>query len=77
MQTDDSEAELVKAEFCGYPIKKVGSKRSKSLAVLSCHVFFHGRSQVIHLSYGIYHTSCPVGPRYDKSHSHLHLHLGV
>ena len=25
------------------------------------------------IAMGIYHTSCPAGPQYDKSHSHLHL----
>ena len=46
---------------------------SISLAVLSCHIFCHGRSQLYTLVMVAMHTSFHASPRYDKSHSHLHL----
>ena len=39
-------------------------------------IFYHGRSRLytsVTVAMVIYHTSCPAGPRYDKSHSYLHL----
>ena len=39
-------------------------------------IVYHGKSQLYTsdtVAMVIYHTSCPVGPRYDKSYSYLHL----
>ena len=39
-------------------------------------IVHHGRSRLytsVTVAMVIYHTSCPAGPQYDKSHSYLHL----
>ena len=41
-------------------------------------IVYHGRSWLytsVMVAMVIYHTSCPAGPRYDESHSYLHLRV--
>ncbi len=52
------------------------SKYSDGTLATVKSIVYHGRSRLytsVTVAIVIYHTSCPVGPRYDKSHSYLHL----
>ena len=46
---------------------------SKRTLATVTSIVYHGRSQLYTSAMVIYHTLCPAGPRYDKSHSYLHL----
>ena len=53
---------------------KTGKANDDGTLATVINIVHHGRSWLYtSVTVAIYHTLCPVGPRYDKSHSYLHL----